>query len=65
MNNTLPILSSLIATIENLLFFPDLISASDLLVEFQELCKILKLNPQVRKTKYVEGAVISGKLIFC
>jgi len=38
----------------------DLISASDLLVEFQELCKILKLNPQVRKTKYVEGAVISG-----
>merc|ERR1711971_757227 len=38
----------------------DLISASDLLVEFQELCKVLKLNPQVRKTKYVEGAVISG-----
>jgi len=38
----------------------DLISASDLLVEFQELCRVLKLNPQVRKTKYVEGAVISG-----
>jgi len=38
----------------------DLISASDMLVEFQELCKVLKLNPQVRKTKYVEGAVISG-----
>ena len=45
--------------------FLDLISASEMLVEFQELCKILKLNPQVRKTKYVEGAVISGKLIFC
>lgn len=31
--------------------FSDLISASQLLVEFQELCKILKLNPQVRKIK--------------
>jgi len=38
----------------------DLISASEMLVEFQELCKILKLNPQVRKTKYVEGTVVSG-----
>ncbi len=43
--------------------FPDLISASQLLVEFQELCRILKLNPQVRKTKYVEGLHESiGKL---
>ena len=42
---------------------PDLISASELLVEFQELCRILKLNPQVKKTKYVEGSVVSGKYI--
>ena len=39
----------------------DLISASELLVEFQELCRILKLNPQVKKTKYVEGSIVSGK----
>jgi len=38
----------------------DLISASELLVEFQELCRVLKLNPQVRKTKYVEGTVVTG-----
>merc|ERR1711962_1992477 len=38
----------------------DLISASELLVEFQELCKVLKLNPQVRKTKYVDGTVVPG-----
>ena len=43
-------------------YFLDLISASELLVEFQELCKILKLNPQVRKTKYVDGTAVPGNL---
>ena len=45
-------------------FFPflkksvsDLITASSLLVEFQELCRILKLNPQVRKTKFIDKPV--------
>ena len=45
-------------------YFLDLISASELLVEFQELCKILKLNPQVRKTKYVDGTVVPGKKFY-
>jgi len=32
----------------------DLVSGSRLLIEFQELCRILKLNPQVKKTKFLE-----------
>ena len=34
--------------------FTDLVSGSQLLIEFQELCRILKLNPQVKKTKFLE-----------
>lgn len=48
--------------------FSDLVSASQLLVEFQELCRILKLNPQVRKTKYAEqqaaAPIITGNSSF-
>jgi len=32
----------------------DLVSGSRLLIEFQELCCILNLNPQVKKTKFLE-----------
>ena len=46
--------------LDNFLVFLDLVSGSRLLIEFQELCRILKLNPQVKKTKFLEKPMANG-----
>jgi len=39
------------------------VSGSRLLIEFQELCCILNLNPQVKKKKFLEKPKANGNLV--